>query len=142
MTTVIDTNVLIGFWDLDPQQNISIQLALDECLSTGGLVIPAPVYAELRAGPGRTESFLDKFLDDTLIEVDWHIPQAAWKLAGSVFALHAARRRKNKLPGPRRILADFVIGAYALQHGFKLLTLDTGLYRASFPKLKLLTPTL
>ena len=142
MRVVVDTNILSALWGPDPNASAGAQVALDQSSVLGTLVIPAPVYAELRAAPGRSENDLDKFLDDTLIEVDWHIPQAAWKLAGSAFASHAARRRKNRLPGPRRILADFVIGSYALHHGYRLLTLDKGLYRASFPKLKVLTPAL
>jgi predicted nucleic acid-binding protein len=34
----------------------------------------------------------------------------------------------------RRILADFLIGAYAAVHRYRLLTLDQRLYRAAFPK--------
>jgi predicted nucleic acid-binding protein len=36
-------------------------------------------------------------------------------------------------------LADFLIGAHAAVNGYRLLTLDAGLYRASFPKLVTLT---
>jgi predicted nucleic acid-binding protein len=40
---------------------------------------------------------------------------------------------------PRRILADFLIGAHAVVSGYKLLTLDAGIYQTSFPKLKIAT---
>jgi predicted nucleic acid-binding protein len=46
-----------------------------------------------------------------------------------------ARRRKQKEAEPRRILADFVIGAHALVNGYRLLTLDAGIYQVSFPRL-------
>jgi len=36
---------------------------------------------------------------------------------------------------PRRILADFLIGAHATVNGYKLLTMDAGVYRAGFPRL-------
>ncbi|HWQ69804.1 MAG TPA: hypothetical protein VN494_07610 [Patescibacteria group bacterium] len=48
------------------------------------------------------------------------------------------RRRTHRDPGPRRILADFIIGAHALHNGFRLLTLDDRLYRATFPRLTIL----
>jgi predicted nucleic acid-binding protein len=34
------------------------------------------------------------------------------------------------------LLADFLIGAHALENGYKLLTLDGGLYRRAFPGLQ------
>jgi predicted nucleic acid-binding protein len=71
--------------------------------------------------------------------VDWDLAEAAWRLAGRAFQGYAARRRRQREIGPRRILADFVIGAYAAQHGYSLLTLDEGLYRAAFPALRIET---
>jgi predicted nucleic acid-binding protein len=41
---------------------------------------------------------------------------------------------------PRRVLVDFLIGAYVEQNGFRLLTFDRGIHRTAFPKLKLLAP--
>jgi predicted nucleic acid-binding protein len=40
---------------------------------------------------------------------------------------------------PRRILADFLIGAHALVKGYTLLTLDEGMYRAAYPRLGIVT---
>jgi predicted nucleic acid-binding protein len=39
--------------------------------------------------------------------------------------------------GPRRILADFLIGAHAQKRGYRLLTLDEGFYPTAFPRLVL-----
>ena len=41
--------------------------------------------------------------------------------------------------GVRRIVADFIIDAHAIANGFRLLTLDEGLYRAAFPTLTIET---
>ena len=46
-----------------------------------------------------------------------------------------SRRRKRRDAGPRRILADFLIGAHALEGGHSLLTLDDHLYRTASPHL-------
>lgn len=97
-------------------------------------MICAPVFSELRAGPGRTDRFLDQFLAATGIGVDWHLTETIWRAAGAAFQAHAARSGKQR---PRRILADFVIGAHAQERCGRLFTLDTGLYRASFPQLEL-----
>ena len=139
MTTVVDTNVIVALWDQDDTLNLAAQRALDSARSRGGLVIPAPVYSELMAFAGRTEQFLDAFFDQTSIVVDWDMAEAVWRLAGQSFQGYAARRRKQRELGPRRILADFAIGAYAAQHGYALLTLDEGLYSAAFPALRIVT---
>jgi predicted nucleic acid-binding protein len=139
MTTVVDTNVIVALWDREDSLNMAAQRALDAARSRGSLVIPAPVYSELMAFGSRTEQFLDTFFDQTSIQIDWELTEAAWRLAGHAFQGYAARRRRQRELGPRRILADFVIGAYAAQHGYSLLTLDEGLYRAAFPELRILT---
>jgi predicted nucleic acid-binding protein len=139
MTTVVDTNIIAALWDRDDTLNLAAQAALDAALSRGSLVVPAPVYAELMAFAGRTEPFLDAFFGQTAIRVDWDLDENVWRLAGQAFQGYAARRRRQREAGPRRILADFVIGAYAARQNYSLLTLDEGLYRAAFPSLKILT---
>jgi predicted nucleic acid-binding protein len=93
------------------------------------------VFAELLAAPSRTEPFLDSFCRETGIAVDWNLGQPVWRAAGRAFRQYAARRKKHRDSGPRRILADLLIGAHAMQNGFRLLTLDDRLYRAAFPQL-------
>ena len=82
---------------------------------------------------------LDSFCKETGIAVDWNLNEAMWHAAGRAFQHYAARRRRQRDSGPRRILADFLIGAHALRHGFRLLTLDDRLYRTAFPRLAILT---
>ena len=136
MTTAVDTNVIVALWDRDPAISTGAQSALDTALARGSLVICAPVFAELMAAPGRTEGFLDSFFQATGIRIDWPLDENIWRSAGRAFQAYAARRRKQA-GGPRRILADFLIGAHALEGGHHLLTLDDHLYRAAFPDLAL-----
>src|ERR1700742_1320638 len=112
MGVAIDTNVLIALWNPDDTLNMAARNALDASVSHGTLVISAPVYAELSSFPTRTESFLDKFLSDTQICVDWEISEPIWRLAGRAYQQYSTRRRKYG-EGPRRILTDFLIGAHA-----------------------------
>jgi predicted nucleic acid-binding protein len=137
MTTVVDTNIIVALWDREDSLNMAAQRALDAARSRGSLVIPAPVYSELMAFAGRTEQFLDAFFNQTSIVVDWDLAEVVSRLAGRAFQGYAARRRRQREVGPRRILADFVIGAYAAQNGYALLTLDEGLYSAAFPTLRI-----
>jgi predicted nucleic acid-binding protein len=135
MTTAVDSNVFVAFWDRDNTLNSLARSALDAALSRGSLVIAAPVYAELLAFPSRTEVMLDLFFKDTGIAVEWNLEESDWRAAGRAFQNYARRRRKQNDSGPRRILADFLIGAHALRRGYRLLTLDDRLYRIAFPRL-------
>ena len=135
MTTAIDTNVIIALWDRDDRVSAAAQSALDAALRRGALIVAAPVFAELLAAPGRDETFLDSFFRDTGITVDWNLDGTVWRTAGRAFQKYAARRRRRHDSGPRRILADFLIGAHAFQRGCSLLTFDDRLYRSAFPDL-------
>jgi hypothetical protein len=137
MTTAIDTNVIIALWDRDDAVSTAAQSALDAALRRGALVVAAPVFAELLAAPGRDETFLDAFFRDTGITVDWNLDETVWRTAGRAFQKYTARRRRQHDSGPRRILADFLIGAHAFERGCSLLTFDDRLYRSAFPDLRI-----
>jgi predicted nucleic acid-binding protein len=137
MTTAIDTNVLVALWDKDDALNSAAQAVLDAAFAQGKMVINGAVFAELLAFPRRSETFVDEFLIDTGITVDWTTDESIWRVAGRAFQNYARRRRRQKTSGPRRILADFLIGAHALQKGHSLLTLDDRMYRAAFPQLRI-----
>jgi predicted nucleic acid-binding protein len=135
MTTAIDTNVIVALWDPDTALSAAAQSALDSALRGGNLILAAPVFSELMAAPGRDERFLDLFLRDTGIAVDWDLDETTWRSAGRAYQAYSIERRKQRDHGPRRILADFLIGAHALRRGFRLLTLDDKIYRKAFPGL-------
>jgi predicted nucleic acid-binding protein len=139
MTTAIDTNVVVALWDKDPTLSLAAQTALEAAFNRGNLVVSAPVFAELIAAPGRTESFVTCFFEETGIVIDWNLGETAWRSAGRAFRSYAERRRKQRDSGTRRILADFLIGAHAEAQGYRLLTLDERLYRAAFPTLTIET---
>lgn len=138
MRTAIDTNAISALWSVEPLVG-EISAKLAEAYSAGGLTIAAPVYAELLACRGMTVVRLDEFLLSTGISVDFRMEEEVWRLAGLRFAKHAAGRRAARAGQPRRLVADFVIGAHALLHADRLLTLDVRLYKQDFPDLKLIT---
>jgi predicted nucleic acid-binding protein len=139
MTTAVDTNVLVALWDTDDALNRHAQRALDEAQSRGALVISAPVFAELVAYPARNARFVDTFLNETGVAVEWNLDESVWRLSAEAFQKYASRRRKQREIGPRRILADFLIGAHAQRSGYRLLTMDQGIYQAAFPRLMLVS---
>jgi hypothetical protein len=136
MTTAIDTNVIVALWANDAELSLAAETALEAAFRRGGLVVAAPVFAELVAAPGRAERFVSSFLEENGIVVDWNLNEAIWRAAGRAFHAYAERRRQQRDLGTRRILADFLIGAHADIHGYRLLSLDERLYRAAFPRLK------
>src|SRR5713101_1326995 len=121
MTTAIDSNILVALWNEDDSLNTLARSALDDAFGRGGLVIAAPVFAELLAAPSRNEAFLDSFCKETGISVDWNLNEATWRAAGRAFQQYVARRRNQRDSGARRILAAFLIGAHALHNRFRLL---------------------
>ena len=137
MTTAIDTNVVTALWNNDDALNMRAQAALDGVFGRGKLVVSGVVYAELLAAPARTEEFVDGFLHAAAIDIEWEINERLLRTAGLAFRGYAQRRRKRAGTEPRGILADFLVGAHAMLNNYKLLTLDTGMYRAAFPRLEL-----
>ena len=137
MRTAIDTNVLSALWSKESRAS-DIAKELGHAKTEGGLVVGGPVYAELLAYPKATESFVNGFLADTGIDVDFEFQRPVWLEAGRRFARYAKRRRKSALQGPRRLLADFIIGSHALTQADRLMTLDPQRYKLDFPELKLI----
>jgi hypothetical protein len=138
MTISIDTNVIAALWWNNDSLNRSAAQLLNQARKAGELVLSAPVYAELMGDPARTEGELDDFLFSTGILVDWHLEEEIWREAGKAYQGYVARRRKSGGSMPRRLLADFVIGAHAQVRGYSLLTFDGGHYLAAFPDLPII----
>jgi len=139
MTTAIDTNVIVALWADDPDLSLAAESALEAAYRRGSLVVSAPVFAELIAAPGRTENFVTAMLEENGIAIDWELNEPVWRAAGRAFQTYAERRRQQGEAGPRRLLADFLIGAHAMVRRYRLLSLDERLYRAAFPALRLET---
>ena len=111
---------------------------LGESRKLGGLVICAPVYAELLTHPKVNQNFIDSFLIDTGVNVEFTLDESVWRGAAKAFAAHDARRRSLHGDQPRRLLVDFIIGAHATEKSDRLLTLDASRYRTDLPQLALL----
>ncbi len=139
MISAIDTNIIVALWDADELAHLAVLDILDAASSRGGVIICGAVFGELLACPGRTEEFVNGFLNDADITVDWSSGEAVWREAGAAFQKYAARRRRRNAAHPRRILTDFYIGAHALVNDYDLLTLDARIYRASFPTLTIVS---
>lgn len=137
MRTAIDANVISAIWSGEPSaERATVQLG--EARMEGSLVISPVVFAELLAYPRATEAYVHGFLEATGVVIDYKLEERVWAEAGLRFVSYAARRRQATGEGPRRLLADFLIGAHALVQAERLLTLDPKRYSQDFPELRLL----
>lgn len=140
MITAVDTNVLLALLAGNVEEARAARLSLSEARGRGALVVSAPVYAELVAASGRGAEAVDAFLNHVRIGVDWALSKEVWRAAALAYRGYAEHRRSQPgNSGPRRILADCIIGAHALLSASALLTLDRRIYRAAFPELEALT---
>lgn len=136
MRTAIDTNILSALWSSEGAA-INIAQQLGDARTYGALLVSPVVYAELLAYPKATESFVNGFLSDTGITVDFEIESSVWVDAGRRFAHYATRRRKEGHGAPKRLLADFLVGSHALLQADRLMSLEANRYKQYFPELRL-----
>lgn len=137
MRTAIDSNIISAIWSGEPSVPKLLQ-QLAEAKLSGALLISPVVFAELHAYPDATEKFILNFLQTTRVVVDYQLEEKVWLEAGRRFARYAARRRQSGGTTPKRLLADFLIGAHALVQADRLLTLDPRRYSQDFPELQLI----
>ncbi len=135
--TAVDTNVLIDVAEGDTADTETIVVLLSE--APAPLVIAPIVYAELCAHAGWKTDEVDDFLHLTSVVVHWHLAPETWRVAGTTNGIHARRRRESGAPGPRRIAADFLIGAHATTVG-RPVTRDAAFFERNFPTLRILVP--
>lgn len=133
MPTLVDTNVLIDLFDTGSPWEDWSSRTIERLRSEGPIVINQIVYAEMAVG-FPVEADLESALSPSRFARE-HLPWEAAFAAGHAFV---AYRRDG---GPKRSpLPDFYIGAHAAIRGYRLLTRDTGRYRAYFPLLRIVSP--
>jgi predicted nucleic acid-binding protein len=136
MRTALDSNIISAIWSAEPSIP-RIKAELGNARSQGGIVICAPVYVELVAHPLVVPGFVDQFLADTGIAIEFMLDEFVWRKATEGFAAYAQRRRRSGSTSPKRLLPDFVIAAHALLRADRLFTLDPTRYQLDFPELRL-----
>jgi predicted nucleic acid-binding protein len=130
--TALDTNVLLDVFLADRTHGRASQVALREAYDAGGLVACEVVWTEVATcfPTGQAAEAAMEGLGVRSVPVE------------RADALEAAARwsRFRASEEPRRIVADFLIGARALHHADRLLTRDRGFYRLAFQGLKVVDP--
>ena len=138
MILALDTNILSALFRAEA--SAEAVLTVLEAQPPETLVIHGVAFSEFLAAPNIVEATAFAFLRDTGVQVEWETDEAMWLCAARAFRAYSVRRRSSGGGQPRRILADFVIGAHALQRTEALLTLDPQHYRLNFPELRVIFP--
>lgn len=131
----VDSNVI--FSATEPRDSLHTQASaqLEAARQNEVLVIAPVVYAKLMAST--VPAFMQAFLERVHTGVLWDMPPEVWKGAGFAFGAYARARRKGQLP--RRLVADFLIGAHAEYYSLAVLAFDDTVFRAAFPKVRLVS---
>lgn len=140
MRVAVDTNVFVRFLAGGPELARPARIALERAAAEAAVVVSPAVFAELVAG-NRSPEEVARFFEEKNIAVHWNLNEEVWLEAGLRHAAYARDRRKSSGAGPRRILADFLIGSHALRMaGGYLLTSDTRIFASYFPELRISSP--
>ncbi len=137
MKTALDSNILSALWSNESSGGRLIA-DLASARAAGAIVICGPVYVELSAHPTAPKGFLDNFLAETGITVEFLLEEKVWRRSADAFSVYAQRRRRSGGSSPKRMLADFLIAAHAVLCADRLFTLDPARYKRDFPELRLL----
>ena len=136
MRTALDSNILSAIWSEEtPAERISQRLG--EAQEMGAIVLSPIAYSELHAHPRISPDSLRQRLNEAGIQVDLDLNESVWAEAGKRYAVYAERKRRATGEFPKRLLADFVVGAHALLHADRLMTTDVRRYHTYFPELVL-----
>ena len=135
----LDSNVLNAQLHREPNAAL-VAATLGQLQRTHALVSCPVVYAELLAGPGATVPVLQGLLTGSGVALDLNLPVEIRERAGQVYGGYALRRQASGGGQPRRLLADFVVGAHAEKTCTTRVTLDPRHYRLGFHGLNDVVP--
>lgn len=134
MITAVDTSVLLDIFFDEPGFRQSSLAALRGCLAAGPVVACDVVWAEVRAVFGDDEAAARALAGFPVIYSAIDAPAAS--RAGAAWGAY------RQAGGPReRVIADFLVGAHAVEQADRLLTRDRGFHRRAFEGLVIVDPS-
>lgn len=157
----VDSNVVSEILLGGPRAS-EATMALEAAFDVG-IVASVWVLAEILAvAPEHTS--VPSVFDDMGIAIDYEVSHNVLRCAARSWRSYLDRRRReqetfscplcgaqqadalctscgHRIRGPRRILADFLIGAHATKRAQALITWDRGVYATYFPALTIVSPS-
>ncbi len=134
MITAVDTSVLLDLFGADSQFGLRSKEVLRRCSREGRLIACEAVFAEVRSAFAETEK-AQGALAAIGVELEPMTVPASLK-AGEAFRLYRLRGGQRE-----RVVADFLVGAHALECADRLLTRDRGFHRTYFGGLEIVDPS-
>ncbi len=135
MITAVDTNVISAIWAGEPNAS-SAEMLLRDAYAAGPLVLCPVVYSELLCHPAMPPSRVEQLLAEADVRIDFDLDQTIWREAGIRFGAYLKRRPRGAVS--RRFMADFLIGAHALQSADRLISFNAADFKRDFPELAVL----
>ena len=135
MRTAVDSSVLLDVLSGDEKFGEASRLALKSAYAQGPLLACDIVWAEVSATFGDDQP-CGPILSRLGLQFG-PVSTAAAERAGRAWRTYRARKGSRK----ERMIADFLIGAHALDSADRLLSRDRGFFRSYFPELVLVDPS-
>jgi predicted nucleic acid-binding protein len=134
MISAVDTSVLLDVFKADPTFGTRSKDALRRCIREGRIVACEVVFAEVTCAFANGDKAREAM---QALGVEFEpVGLNAAVLAGESFRAYRARGGRRE-----RVIADFLIGAHALEGSYRLLTRDRGFHRTYFTSLNVLDPS-
>ena len=133
MSTLVDSNVLIDVIDLSLYWQEWSSSWLSQAAESGPVIVNQIVLAETGEVFGQPRAF-DPFASLARLSRE-SIPWEACYEAGRAQVEYRGRGGQRE-----RMLPDFLVGAHAVDKGYRLLTRDARRYRTYFPTLQIIAP--
>lgn len=133
MTALVDSNVLLDIFTVDPKWFLWSSQTLAKHAEYSILAVNPIIYAEVSIHFSTIEA-----LQEALPEGAFKRLQLPWEasfLAGRCFLNYKKKGGERRSPLP-----DFYIGAHAAIENLLLITRDAHRYKTYFPKLKMVVP--